>query len=632
MDAAQELGPGVLVAGRYRIDGLIGRGGMGTIWRATDQTLDRQVAIKCVRIDDQPDFDPALTRDRVLREARIAAKLHHPGIVTIFNIVERDEPWLILEYVPSRSLADVLAERTMLPPTEVAAIGAQVAAALAAAHRAGVVHRDVKPDNVLLSHRPGDDGQPTAKLSDFGISHAVNTPALTATGVLTGTPAYFAPETARGEGTDARTDVYSLGATLYAATEGHPPFGTDPDNVLALLARIGRGNPPPPRRAGPLTDLLHCLLDNDPDARPTASQAHHDLRQMAGAPTPNVQVRATDTLIEADDSPTLASSTAAIPAQQHTPRRRFLIAAAATTLLVSAAIVAGDQATVPGSLPVTTGENVISDPLTADPCSLVDVRALRAHGNAEIARDKSPYSGCRVDLTDHVAVFIEFDTGASVAAFTGPKEQIGPLAVIRRNSASSTTLSCQLTIALPDTNVVDVYSLRLTSEPAPLCAIAETSAIGAVDILLERGIGARAPLDAGHALARIDSCSLLQANDLAAPLGSHPRPAVRGFSGWRCYWNSTVFESLVNIAFYRSRLLTQEGGTPATFAGRPGSVIVRPAGNCVADFAHDATPGDGSRPIDVVRIGVSGPMPAELACEYARTLANAAAARLPPPG
>jgi tRNA A-37 threonylcarbamoyl transferase component Bud32 len=629
MDAAQELGRGVLVAGRYRIDDLLGRGGMGTIWRATDQTLDRHVAIKCVRIDDQPDIDRTLTRDRVLREARIAAKLHHPNIVTIFNIVERDEPWLILEYVPSRSLADVLTERTMLPPAEVAAIGAQVAAALAAAHRAGVVHRDVKPDNVLLSHRPGDDGQPTAKLSDFGISHAVNTPALTATGVLIGTPTYFAPETARGEGTDARTDVYSLGATLYAATEGHPPFGTDPDNVLALLARIGRGNPPPPRRAGPLTDLLQRLLDNDPDARPTASQAQHDLQQMAGAPTPNVQVRAADTLIEADDSPTLASSTAAIPAQQHPPRRRFLIAAAATTLLIVAAIVAGDQATVPGSLPITTGEIVIDDPLTADPCSLVDVRALRAHGNADIARGKSPFAGCRVDLTGSIAVFIEFDSAAFAGSLTGAREEVGPLAIIRPDSGDQ--FACNRRIRLPDNNVVYVYSLRFGGETADLCAIAETGVVGAMDILLERGIGARAPLDDAHALARIDSCSLLQTNDLAAPLGAHPRPARQGFGGWRCRWSSTVFESSVNIAFYRSHLLTHEGGTPNTFGGRPGSIITRPAGSCIADISHDDVPGDGSWPMDVVRIGVDGPMPVELKCEYARTLANAAAARLPPP-
>jgi tRNA A-37 threonylcarbamoyl transferase component Bud32 len=629
MDAAQELGRGALVAGRYRIDDLLGRGGMGTIWRATDETLDRQVAIKCVRIDGQPDVDRILTRDRVLREARIAARLHHPNIVTIFNIVERDEPWLILEYVPSRSLADVLTERTVLPPAEVAAIGAQVAAALAAAHRAGVVHRDVKPDNVLLSHGPGDDGHLIAKLSDFGISHAVNTPALTATGVLIGTPTYFAPETARGEGTDARTDVYSLGATLYAAVEGHPPFGADPENVLALLARIGRGNPPPPQRAGPLTDLLRRHLDNDPDARPTASEAQHALQRLAAASTPNVQIRAAGTSIEAADSPTVALSTAERPERQRPPRRRFLVAAAATALLLSVATVAGDQATVPGSLPVTTGDIVITDPLTADPCSLVDVRALRAHGKAEIARGKSPYSGCRVDLADGVAVFIEFENPLA-AVSSGSQEAIGPFAVIRLDPADQ--FACERKIILPDANVVYVYSSRLSSGPADLCAIAETGTVGAVDILLERGIGARAPLDAEHGLVRIDSCSLLRANDLAAPLGSHPSPARQDLGGWRCYWNSPVSGRSVNIGFYRSRLLTQEGGTPATFAGRPGSLIVGPAGNCVADFAHHDTPGDGSRPMDVVRIGVSGPMPPELACEYARALANAAAARLPPPG
>jgi serine/threonine protein kinase len=282
-DDEEEPGPGNLVAGRYRIDELIGRGGMGTIWHAVDELLDREVAIKRIRLDTEPGADDALARERMLREARIAAKLHHPHIVSIFDVIERDDPWLILEYVPSRSLASILTERGRLPPGEVAAIGAQIADALATAHRAGVVHRDVKPDNILITHpvedvnSPGQN-HPTAKLADFGISHATNTPTLTATGILAGTPAYFAPETARGEGNDPRTDVYSLGATLYAATEGNPPFGRDTENILALLTRIARGGAPPPQHAGPLIDLLQQLLHDDPGTRPTAVQAHHGLQ------------------------------------------------------------------------------------------------------------------------------------------------------------------------------------------------------------------------------------------------------------------------------------------------------------------------------------------------------------------
>lgn len=264
-----------LVAGRYRLDQQIGTGAMGVVWRAHDERLDRAVALKELLV--QPGLAEAeeeTARARAMREGRIAARLHHPHAIGVYDVaVDRgtglgDEmvPWLVMEYLPSRSLAAVLTEHGTLAPHEVARIGQQVAGALAAAHDAGIVHRDVKPGNVLL----GWDG--TVKITDFGISRASWDATLTRTGVLSGTPAYFAPEVARGDAPGPASDVFSLGSMLYVAVEGEPPFGLD-DNTLALLRTVAEGAVRPPQRAGPLSPILMRLLADDPVARPSMSDA-----------------------------------------------------------------------------------------------------------------------------------------------------------------------------------------------------------------------------------------------------------------------------------------------------------------------------------------------------------------------
>src|SRR5689334_2479022 len=188
---------------------------MGVVWRAHDDLLHREVAVKQLKL---PDSDPAaaeMARTRAMREARIAARLQHPNAIGVFDVVVQNGlPWLVMEYLPSRSLAALLDEHGPLPPAEVGRIGGRIASALAAAHAAGIVHRDVKPANVLIGH----DG--TVKLTDFGISRAVGDGTLTEAGMISGTPAYLAPEVARGDAPDARSDVFSLGATLYAMTDG----------------------------------------------------------------------------------------------------------------------------------------------------------------------------------------------------------------------------------------------------------------------------------------------------------------------------------------------------------------------------------------------------------------------------
>jgi hypothetical protein len=250
---------------------------MGIVWQAMDERLQRLVAVKQLLL--QPELSPRATdeaRARALREARIAARLQHPNAIVVYDVAEHDgEPCLVMEYLPSRSLAAVLGERCCLPVPEVASIGRQIASALAAAHAAQIVHRDVKPGNILIA----DDG--TAKITDFGVSRAVGDVTVTQTGMMAGTPAYLAPEVARGQLPTAASDVFSLGATLYAALEGQGPFG-DSDNPLALLHAVAGGQVVPPQHAGSLSAVLMKLLAKDPAARP---DMHRASLEFAAAPT-----------------------------------------------------------------------------------------------------------------------------------------------------------------------------------------------------------------------------------------------------------------------------------------------------------------------------------------------------------
>jgi hypothetical protein len=280
-----------LVGGRYRLDRRIGSGAMGVVWQAYDERLRRAVAVKQLRLE--PGLDPTEAdeaRQRAMREGRIAARLHHPNAVSVFDVVDEDDaPWLVMEYVPSRSLAQEMSQRKMLPPEEVGRIGAQVAHALVAAHAAGIVHRDIKPANILL----GEDG--TVKITDFGISRAQGDVSVTKTGLIAGTPAYLAPEVAYGRNPEAPSDVFSLGSTLYAAVEGMPPFGLS-ENTLGLLHAVAAGRITPPRRAGILTDALTHLLNADPAARPTAATAAWWLDTVARGSRPDITPLAPDAM------------------------------------------------------------------------------------------------------------------------------------------------------------------------------------------------------------------------------------------------------------------------------------------------------------------------------------------------
>ena len=266
--------PTETIAGRYRIEREVGRGGMGAVWLATDERLGRPVAVK--QVGHLPgEWVPDLAR--AMREARSSAALNHRNVVAVYDAIEEgDHIWLVMEYVPGRTLTEIVAQEGPLSPGRAAWIGAQVADGLAAAHELGTVHRDVKPGNILVTE---DD---VAKISDFGIARTLGEEKITQSGLMTGTPAYFSPELARGAEPSPASDVWALGATLYAAVEGRAPY-PEQANALAMLATIAQDAPPRPERAGTLTEAIGRMMDPDPSRRWDMADCAHALHQVHDA-------------------------------------------------------------------------------------------------------------------------------------------------------------------------------------------------------------------------------------------------------------------------------------------------------------------------------------------------------------
>ncbi|MDA0565112.1 protein kinase [Streptomonospora sp. S1-112] len=307
----EHSGPGRLLSGRYRLSELIGEGGMGRVWEGVDELLDRPVAIKELIIPPQlPRDEVEVLRTRMLREARSAAQLSHPNIITVFDVVEIDDrPWIVMELVRGTSLSDVIKSEGPLPPGRVARIGLQVAAALAVAHERGIVHRDIKPANVLIAR--GD----RAVLTDFGIARLEGTTNLTSTGLLVGSPSYLAPEQAHGNRATPATDMWSLGVTLFQATEGRTPFQRP--TPMATLTAIVTAEVPSPQAAGPLTPVIEHLLSKEPDQRPSVHETARMLQEVAqpaGGAAPAADDHATTRAERPAPPPEPAERTTAMPA------------------------------------------------------------------------------------------------------------------------------------------------------------------------------------------------------------------------------------------------------------------------------------------------------------------------------
>jgi serine/threonine-protein kinase len=269
-----------LAEGRYELEGVVGRGGMALVYRAHDRERDRHVAVKVLA--DNLSADPELRR-RFAREAALAERLSHPHILQVLDTGETDgRAFIVLEFVDGRNLAEELRRAGRLPPERVAELGAQAAAALAHAHEQGLVHRDVKPQNLLL------DPDGALKVSDFGIARVVDGTQLTEVGTILGTAAYLAPEQAAGDEASAAADVYALGAVLYELLTGRPPY--DASTLAELVRRRGEGTPRPPGSLAPdvpaeLDSVVIACLREDPKARPSAAEVERMLRGDLEPPT-----------------------------------------------------------------------------------------------------------------------------------------------------------------------------------------------------------------------------------------------------------------------------------------------------------------------------------------------------------
>ncbi|RYC14549.1 serine/threonine-protein kinase [Nocardioides zhouii] len=327
-----------MIAGRYRLGREIGRGGSGTVHLAVDEVLGRQVAIKRIGMIAGSDD---VERERAEREARLAAALNHPHVVSVFDLVdEADVRWLVMEYVDGQTLGERVRSTGPLDAAEAAALLGQTADALVEAHAHGIVHRDVKPSNILIAGA-------NAKLNDFGIARSADDASLTQTGLVTGSPAYLAPEVASGSSATPASDVWSLGATLYHAVTGAPPYDVG-DNLLGALYKIVHEDPPRLPDDHPMAGLLTVMMTHDPEQRWSMRQVRDELGRISRGGRSTVAAGASPSVRAVEQEPTgvlPAVRPSPLPKAARPPRRHWgwiaVAAVAAVAAIVAAYVLAG---------------------------------------------------------------------------------------------------------------------------------------------------------------------------------------------------------------------------------------------------------------------------------------------------
>ncbi len=458
-----------IIADRYQVVRAVGRGGMGTVWLCTDRVLGREVAVKQIgHLPGESTTDTA----RAFREARSAAALNHPNVVSIFDAIEEaDHIWLVMEYVPGRSLSELLREEGRLEPGRVAWIGAQVADGLSAAHLRGTTHRDVKPGNILV----GENDH--AQISDFGIARTVGDSQLTQTGMVTGTPGYFSPQLARGEDPSTADDVWALGATLFTATEGQPPYPSE-RNALAQLSLIATTDPPRPERAGALTDVIEKMMASEPAERLTmagvAFQLHQITEQQGVTGTQERAALLASPVLaepEPDPVPTVAEepstplTPAPMPEADNTQHRRrwplvlFVVAAAALVAIGAWAFLGDD----PGEQEPTASDERSSEASPRGPANSPDAGSPSEPGvSTPDEADTSASTGSPEQfVTDYYALLPD-DTDAAWALLS-PEMQAAIGGVGDYEAFWNTVASVQVDdTTSPEANAVDVTLTYVT--------------------------------------------------------------------------------------------------------------------------------------------------------------------------
>jgi eukaryotic-like serine/threonine-protein kinase len=360
---------GRVIAGRYNLQHPIGRGAMGVVWRARDQLLDRDVAVKEVVISALIGADERRNAyQRTLREARTAARLSHRGVVAVYDVAEEDgRPWIVMELVPSQSLDQVLVVEGRLPAARAGRIGQQLLSALAAAHAAGVLHRDVKPSNVLIAtNKSGEGWDERAVLTDFGIAQFEGDPRLTQTGMVMGSPGFTAPERIRGSDASPASDLWSLGATIYAAVEGRGPYEQRGGAITTMSAIINEDAPIAPH-AGKLAPVIAALLRRDPTTRPSASSA---------------------TRMFAQALPQLSEATEEPPSMSHPPTMRSKFVPLPAAPVASAPVTSPDDAKAVRKPAPVAAEQPAAD--VAAEKEVAEAAAQAPAAEAEAAEEPAP--------------------------------------------------------------------------------------------------------------------------------------------------------------------------------------------------------------------------------------------------